>query len=57
MVKLKLGRYKCDNCMFEAKSMRGIKTHTFIYMKKYKIFQGVEGGKTLINKMWIKLVL
>ena len=28
ITKLKLIKYKCDHCMFEAKSMRGIKTHT-----------------------------
>ena len=28
MTKVKLTKCKCDHCMFEAKSMRGIKTHT-----------------------------
>ena len=28
LTKVKLTKYKCDHCMFEAKSMRGIKTHS-----------------------------
>ena len=27
MIKLELIKYKCDHCLFEAKSKRGLKTH------------------------------
>ena len=50
MVKFKLGRYKCDTCMFEAKSMRGIKTQTFIYKKDIKYFKELRGVRPLSTK-------